>query len=56
MVSDNNLINYPYLNILFTLHTDAYDKNLGTAISQNNSPIEFLSKILRKSQCKYPMM
>ena len=38
-----------------TIHTDAYDKQLGAVIIQNNKPIELLSRRLSKPQSKYTM-
>ena len=47
------LLSCPYWKILFTVHTDASDKQLGDAISQNNKPIDFFSIRLRNPQPNY---
>ena len=47
------LLSYLDWTILFTVHTDASDKQLGDVISRNNKPIAFLSRRLRKTQRKY---
>ena len=39
--TENNLLTYPDWMILFTVHTNASDYQLGTVISQNNKPIAF---------------
>ena len=41
--TENNLLTYPDWMILFTIHTNASDYQLGTVISQNNKPIAFFS-------------
>ena len=41
MVSAETLLNYLECTIYSTVHTDAYDKKLGTVISQNIKPIDF---------------
>ena len=53
MVSAETLVDYPYCIIPFTVHTDASDKQLGSVIIQNNKPIAFLSRELRKPQRNY---
>ena len=53
MFSDEALLSYPDWKLLFVVHTDASDKQLGAFISQNNKPIAFFSKKLRKPQCNY---
>ena len=53
MVSAETFLIYPDCTITFILHTDAYDKQLGAVISQNNKPIVFLSNILSQPQRKY---
>ena len=37
----------------FTVHIDAYDKQLGAVISQNNKPIAFFYRKLSKPQLNY---
>ena len=37
----------------FKVHTDAFDKQLGAVISQNNKPIAFFSMKLIKPQRNY---
>ena len=41
VVSAETLLNYPGWEIIFTVHIDAYDKQLGVVISQNDKPIAF---------------
>ena len=53
MVSADTLLIYPDWKLTFTVHTDAYDKQLGDVISKNNKPIAFFSRILSKPQCNY---
>ena len=53
MVFAETLINYLYLKLIFTVHTGAYDKQLGAVISQNNKPIDFFSERLSKPQSNY---
>ena len=55
MVSADTLLSYPYWKIPFTVHTDVFDKHLGSVISQNNKPIELFSIILSKTQLNYTM-
>ena len=49
MVSAETLMIYPYCKLIFTVHTDASDKQLGAVFSQNNKPIHFFSGKLIKS-------
>ena len=53
MVSAETLISYPDCKLPFTVHTGAYDKQLGAVISHNNKPIYFFSRILCKPQRNY---
>ena len=53
MVSTETLLSYPYWKLPFAVHTDASDKHLGAVISQNNKPIDLLSRKLSKSQRNY---
>ena len=41
MVSSETLLNYLGLKIPFTINNDAYVKQLGAVITQNNKPIAF---------------
>ena len=41
MVSAENLLSYPDWTIIFTVHTDAFDKQLVAVISHNNKPVAF---------------
>ena len=41
MVYDEKLLNYTDLTITLTVQNDAYDKQLGAIISQDNKPIGF---------------
>ena len=53
MVSAETLSNHPDWKLPFTVHTDAYDKQLDVVISQNNKPIAFFSRILSKPYRNY---
>ena len=53
MVTAETLFSYPDWKIIFAVHTNASDKQLGAVISQNIKPIALLSKILRGLKCKY---
>ena len=53
MVSADTLLSYPDWKLTFTVHTDASDKQLGAVISQNNKPISFFSRELRRPQRNY---
>ena len=53
MVSDETLLSNPDWKLPFTVHTYASDKQLGAVVSQNNKPISFLSRKLRKPQRNY---
>ena len=53
MVSAKTLISYPDWKLTFTVHTDAYDKQLGDVFSQKNKHIDFFSRILSKLQRNY---
>ena len=55
MVSAETLLSYRDWTIPCKVHTDASDKQLGSVISQNNKPIEFFSRRLRKPQRNYTM-
>ena len=44
MISQEVFLTYPDWTSPFYVHTDASDKQLGAAISQNNKPIAFLVK------------
>ena len=55
MVSDDTLLSYPDCKLPFTVHTYAYDKQLGAVISQNYKPTAFFSRKLIKLQCNYNM-
>ena len=46
-------MSYPDWTIPFKVHTDASDKQLGAVISQNNKPIEFLSRRLINPKHNY---
>ena len=43
MVFADTSSSYPYCTINLTVHTNAYDKQLGAVISQNNKTILFFS-------------
>ena len=53
MFSADTLLSYTYWKLPFTVHTDAYNKQLGSVISKNNKPIAFFSTKLIKPQCNY---
>jgi hypothetical protein len=44
---------YPDFSKVFEIYTDAYSKQLGAVITQNNRPIAFFSRKLSPAQCKY---
>ena len=48
MLSDETLFRHLYWKLPFTVHNDAYDKQLGAVINQNNKPVDFFSRILSK--------
>ena len=53
MVSSYILLSYPEWKMIFTVHTDASDKQLGAVIIHNNKPIAFFSRRLIKPQSNY---
>ena len=53
MVSDETLLSYPYWRLTFTVHTDAYDKQVGDVISHNNKHVAFFSRRLSNPQRNY---
>ena len=53
MFSSEILLDYPYWKILFTINTDAYDKQLSFFISQNYKPIGLFLIKLSKPQINY---
>ena len=53
MISQEVFLTYPDWTLPFCAHTDALDKQLGAAISQNNKPIAFFSQRLSKPQRNY---
>ena len=53
IVSADTLLNYPYRKIMFTIHTYAFDQQLGAVISQNNKPIPLFLRKLRKTHRNY---
>jgi len=53
MVSKETLLTYPDWSILFTVHTDASNYQLGALISQNDKPIAFFSRELNSAQKNY---
>ena len=53
MVSAEMLLNCPDWKLPFTVHTNAYDKQLGAVISQNNKPIAIFSRRLSNPQLNY---
>ena len=50
MVSADSLLSYPNWTIAFMVRMYAFDKQLGSVISQYNKLIAFLSIILSKQQ------
>ena len=52
MIYADNILNYPDWTIMFTVHTDASDKQSSSFISQNIKPIALLFSRLRNMQCK----
>ena len=53
MVCQQTVLNYPDYNLLFDIHTDASDYQLGAVISQNKKPIAFFSRTLNSAQRNY---
>ena len=53
MVSAENLLSYPDWTIIFTVHTDSFDKQLVAVISHNKNNITLLSRILIKPELNY---
>ena len=53
MASAETLLIYPSWKLPFIVHTDTYDKQLGSVISQNNKPIAFFYIRLSKPQSNY---
>ena len=53
MLYVETLLSYPDWKLTFTVHTDAFDKHLGSVISQNNKPIAFFSSKLSKPHRNY---
>ena len=53
MVSAKTMSSYLYWIIPFTVHTDSYDKQLGSVISQNQEPIELYSRRRINPHCNY---
>ena len=53
MLSSETLLSYPGWKPPLTVHIDAYGKQLVDVISQNNRPIVFFSRRLRKPQRNY---
>ena len=53
MVSAETLLSYPDWKLSFTVHIDAYDKQLGAVISQNNKPVAFFYRKLINPQRNY---
>ena len=49
MVSADNYLTYPDYKITFTVHTNAYDKQLIAVISNDNKSSSFFSIILIKA-------
>ena len=45
VVSNENMLNFPYWIIPFTFHTDASDTQLGDVISHNNKTLPSYQKI-----------
>ena len=53
MVYADTLFSFLDWIINFTVHTYAYDKQLGAIISHNDKHIAFFSRRLTKPQCNY---
>ena len=54
-VSTDMLLIYLDRKLPFTVHTDAYDKQLCAVTSQKNRLIDFFSIILGKQHCNYTL-
>ena len=53
MISQEVFLTYPDWTLLFCVHTNALDKQLGAAISQNDKPTAIFSWRLSKPQRNY---
>ena len=52
-MTQETILNYPNFNEVFEIHTDASDRQLGAAISQNKKPLAFYSRKLSSAQRNY---
>ena len=52
-MAKETILNYPDFNEVFEIHTDASDRQLGAAISQNGKPLAFYSRKLNSAQKNY---
>ena len=50
ILTRNTLLNYPYFNEIFKIHTDARNLQLGLVISHKLEPIYFHSRKLTDAQ------
>lgn len=53
MVAQETVLAYPYWKLIFDIHTDASDVQMGAVLSQKNRPIAFFSRKLNKAQQNY---
>ena len=55
IMAERTLVKLPDYNKKFDVHTDASDKQIGGAISQEGSPLAYFSRKLNNAQQKYPV-
>ncbi len=52
-MAKETILNYATFNEVFEIHTDASDRQLGAAISQNGKPLTFYNRKLSSAQRNY---
>ena len=53
MIARDVVLAYPDFSKTFVLYTDAFKRQLGAVITQDNRPIAFFSRQLNSAQQKY---